>query len=142
MSINGENPKTLRELFGDNPIRVRGQLGITNPTVLEFQLYLKGYLDFGAKELLLYRFHHGTGESESFSYALLIAAQGFPVFDYSYWVVFPDSVRMGGTGGAGYDKVEELIREAQSSASVKVIDLNISSEDFVEFLIREEKSWH
>jgi len=146
MTIDKKDYEMLERLFGNRPIKVRGQVGITNFTALEFTLYLKGYLGFGAKDLLLYRFHHGTGESESLSYAFLIAAQGFPIFDYSYWVVFPDFVRTGGgTGRAGYDRVEELIREAQSNvgkARSEVVDKEISSENFLEFLKAKEKSWH
>ena len=148
MIIDKKDHEMLERLFGDRPIKVRGQVGITNHTVLEFTLYLKGYLAFGAKDLLLYRFHHGAGESESLSYALLIAAEGLglPIFDYSYWVVFPDFVRTGGgTGRAGYDTVEELIKKALSKvgkARSKVVDKEISSEDFLEFLKAKEKSWH
>lgn len=145
MNMDKRNYKMLEDIFGDRPIRVRGQIGITNFTVLEFTFYLKGYLGWGARALLLYRFHHGNDESESISYAFLIAAEGPPIYDYSYWVVFPDFVRTGeGTGRAGYDKVEKLIMEAQSKLGEgsEVVDREISSKDFLEFLKAKEKSWH
>ena len=145
MNMDKRDNKMLENIFGDRPIRVRGHVGITNLTVLEFTLYLKGYLEWGARDLLLYRFHHGNDESESISYAFLIAAEGSPIVDYSYWVVFPAFVRTGGgLGRAGYDKVEKLITEARSKLGEgsKVVDKGISSKDFLEFLKAKEKSWH
>lgn len=123
-------------LFGDRDIRVRGLAGITNATLIEFIINLKGYLDWGADRLLVYRFHHGTGGSEGFSYAFLIESR-YLVFDYSFWCVFPAFVGMsGGTGYSGYKQAESLLEETKRKIHVKIIDIQVDEDIFLKFLGR------
>jgi hypothetical protein len=139
-----KDSEKLETLFGNTRIEVRGFPGKTSPTVLEFNIYLKGYLGFGATSLFMRRFHHKANDDEFLSYALLIAPMSDLISDYSYWVVFPAFVRLGGgQGRSGYDKVEKLIGEAQHDlgmTQVEIEDVEISEESFLEFLkARAEK---
>jgi hypothetical protein len=121
-------------LFGDRDIRVRGIAGVTNATLIEFIINLRGYLDWGADRLLVYRFHHGTGMSEGFSYAFLIESR-YLIYDYSFWCVFPAFVGMsGGTGYGGYKQVESLLEKTKKEIKVKILDIHVPEEEFLEFL--------
>lgn len=73
----------LNFLFGDREIRVRGIAGVTNSTLIEFIIILKGYVAWGSDRLLVYRFHHGTGSDEGFSYAFFVESRHF-IYDYSF----------------------------------------------------------
>lgn len=132
--LDRRNRKELGFLFGDRDICVRGSAGITNFTIIELTLYLKGYLSWGADRLLLYRFHHRVENEESRSYAFLIECHG-GFFDYSYWVVFPDFVgTSGGTGRGGLKTMESLIDETQSRLKMEIVDIEISTQEFMKFL--------
>jgi hypothetical protein len=121
-------------LFGDRDIRVRGHIGITNTTLIEFIINLKGYLSWGADRLLVYRFHHGTGRREGFSYAFLIESRVL-IYDYSFWCVFPAFCGMsGGTGHSGYTQAESLLKETKNKVPTKIVDIRVSEEKFVKFL--------
>ncbi len=78
----------LNILFGDRDIRVHGIADVTNSTLIEFIITLKGYIAWGSDRLLVYRIHHGEGLYEEFSYAFFIESRHF-IYDYSYWCVFP-----------------------------------------------------
>jgi hypothetical protein len=121
-------------LFGDRDIRVRGIPGVTNSTLIEFVIILKGYIAWGACRLLVYRFHHGKGDDEMFSYAFFIESRHF-IYDYSYWCLFPTFVGMsGGTGHGGYIQAEALLKEAEKSLKVTVIDVTVAEEKLFTFL--------
>jgi hypothetical protein len=124
----------LNFLFGDRDIRVRGLAGATNTTLIEFIINLKGYLDWGADKLLVYRFHHGEGDSEGFSYAFLVESR-MMIYDYSFWCVFPAFVGLsGGTSYGGYKQVESLLRQTKQKMKVTIHDIRIAEDDFLEFL--------
>jgi hypothetical protein len=121
-------------LFGDRDIRVRGMAGVTNATLIEFIINLKGYLAWGADRLLVYRFHHGTGTDEGFSYAFFVESRHL-IYDYSFWCVFPAFVGMsGGTGYGGYKQVESLLEETGRRLKLKIIDVRIEEDKFLEYL--------
>jgi hypothetical protein len=124
----------LSFLFGDRDIRVRGHVGITYTTLIEFIINLKGYLSWGTDRLLVYRFHHGTGRRKGFSYAFLIESRWL-IYDYSFWCVFPDFCGMsGGTGYSGYTQAESLLKETKNKVSTKIVDIRVSEEKFLKFL--------
>lgn len=124
----------LNFLFGDRDIRVRGIAGVTNSTLIEFIITLKGYIAWGSDRLLVYRFHHGTGSDEGFSYAFFIESRHF-IYDYSFWCVFPTFVAMsGGTSHSGYVQAEALLKDAQKHLEVKIIDVNVEEDKFLKFL--------
>jgi hypothetical protein len=124
----------LNFLFGDRDIRVRGIVGITNTTLIEFLITLKGYIAWGSDKLLVYRFHHGTGSEELFSYAFFIESRQF-IYDYFFWCVFPAFVGMsGGTGHSGLIQAETLLEQAKKILSLKIVDINVDESKFLKFL--------
>ena len=132
-----KNSNDLRFIFGDRDITVHGIAGATNRTLLEFIITLKGYLNWGAKRLLLYRFHHKEKRCEGFSYAFLIECREL-FYDYSFWCVFPDFVgTCGGTSYSGYRTVESLLKKVGRRINVEIIDIEVPRETFIEFLERE-----
>lgn len=129
-----KNNNELDLLLGDRDIRVRGLAGATNATFIEFIINLKGYLDWGADRLLVYRFHHGTVKSEGFSYAFFVESR-YMIYDYSFWCVFPTFVGLsGGTSYSGYKQVESLLEEAKNKVKVKILDIQVSEDKFLNFL--------
>lgn len=129
-----KNTNDLSFLFGDRDIRVRGHVGITYTTLIEFIINLKGYLSWGAERLLVYRFHHGTGRNKGFSYAFLIESR-WMIYDYSFWCVFPYFCGMsGGTGYSGYTQAESLLKETKHKVPTKIVDIKVSEKKFLSFL--------
>ena len=128
----------LEILLGDIDIRVRGIAGITNATLIEFIINLKGYLSWGADRLLVYRFHHGKGKDEGFSYAFLVECRHL-IYNYSFWCVFPDFVGMrGGTSYGGYKEVESILKDTQKKLDMTIIDVYSSQKKFLNFLLEKQ----
>jgi hypothetical protein len=139
--LNKKNSNELNFLFGDRDIRVRGVAGATNTTLIEFIINLKGYLDWGADRLLVYRFHHGSGRSEGFSYAFLIESR-YLVYDYSFWCVFPAFAGMsGGTSYGGYKQVESLLEDTKKKIKEKILDIQVPEDEFLKFLREKNVSF-
>jgi hypothetical protein len=135
--LTKKNNFDLGFLFGDRDIRVRGIPGVTNSTLIEFVIILNGYIAWGANRLLVYRFHHGKGDDEQFSYAFFIESRQF-IYDYSYWCLFPTFVGMsGGTGHGGYIQAEALLESAKKRLKLTVIDVTVSEEKLFDFLRRK-----
>lgn len=132
--LKKKNHNELDFLFGGRDIRVRGLAGVTNPTLIEFIINLRGYLDWGADRLLVYRFHHGTGKAEGFSYAFFVESR-YMIYDYSFWCVFPAFVgKSGGTSYSGYRQAESLLEEITKRIRVKILDIQVPEEEFLRFL--------
>jgi hypothetical protein len=124
----------LAFLFGDRDIRVRGIPGVTNSTLLEFIIILKGYISWGAERLLVYRFHHGKDEDKLFSYAFFIESRVF-IYDYSYWCLFPAFVGLsGGTGHSGYIQAEEMLKDIEKKLALTIRDVTVSETNLFSFL--------
>jgi hypothetical protein len=124
----------LNFMFGDRDIRVRGIAGVTNSTLIEFIIILKGYIAWGSDRLLVYRFHHGKGSDESFSYAFFVESRHF-IYDYSFWCVFPTFVAMsGGTSHGGYVEAEAMLNATKKSLKLTIIDIYVTEENFLNFL--------
>jgi len=135
-----KNCNALDILFGDRDIRVRGIPGVTNATLIEFIINLKGYLSWGADRLLVYRFHHKEGESEGLSYAFLIESR-YLVYDYSFWCIFPTFVGMtGGTSYGGYKTVESILEEVKKKIKVKILDIEVPEDEFLKFLQKNDSN--
>jgi hypothetical protein len=135
-----KNCNALDVLFGDRDIRVRGIPGVTNATLIEFIINLKGYLSWGADRLLVYRFHHKDDELEGLSYAFLIESR-YLFYDYSFWCVFPTFVgTAGGTGYSGYITVESILEEAKKKIKVKIVDIEVPESEFLEFLRKNDSN--
>jgi hypothetical protein len=124
----------LNLLFGDREIRVRGIANVTNSTLIEFIIILKGYQAWGADRLLVYRLHHGRGKDETLSYAMFIESRHL-IYDYSFWCVFPTFVGMtGGTSHSGYIQTEALLKQAARKLNLRIVDIFVNEEMFLRFL--------
>ncbi len=116
-------------MFGDRDIRVRGIPHVTNSTLIELAIYLKGVIAWGSQRLLVYRFHHGIDSDEVLSYAFLVEARQF-IYDYSFWCLFPTFVGMsGGTSHSGYVQSEGLIEEAKKRLALTIKDIYVEEDD-------------
>lgn len=125
-----EEKNKLDILFGDRPIKIYGDWGISISSALSFEIALRGYAALKPDDdILIYKLKHYDGDSIVYSYAIFHwLRNGY--YNYSYWSVFPafcspDS----GTANAALHYVENVIEELKAQVKIDVKEITIAYND-------------
>ena len=125
--INELKRTTFEYYLSDSPYVNYGVEGDSYTTANLFKITLFGSLStIDVKKIWIARIRHISKDDlyRSFSYAIL--PQG--LVD---WLIFPDSVGLDSGGGrAGYEQIENSIKEAQRVGDIRIIDIDASIEEF------------
>jgi len=99
-------------------------------SVLAGSVRMKQLFKIDEKSLII-RFKHAQKYGNNYSYALLIEAFG-TVADYSGWLIFYNCCNdYSGFAGSEHQFAENIINVYKDNNSIKVINYNISLEDFL-----------
>ena len=127
IEINELKRTTFEYYFSDSPYINYGVEGASGTTADLFEIALFGSLStIDVKKMWIARIRHiSKGDLyRSFSYAILPHG----LVD---WLIFPDSVGLDSGGGrAGYEQIENSIKEAQRVGDIRIIDIDASIEEF------------
>ena len=127
IEINELKRTTFEYYFSDSPYINYGVEGVSGTTADLFKIAIFGSLStINVKKMWIARIRHiSKGDLyRSFSYAILPHG----LVD---WLIFPDSVGLDSGGGrAGYEQIENSIKEAQTVGDIRIIDIDASIEEF------------
>jgi hypothetical protein len=125
--INEQKRTPFDYYFSDSPYLNYGMEGISKTTADLFKITLFGSLNtLDIKKVWIARIRHiQKGDLyRSFSYAIL----PYGLVD---WLIFPDAVGLDSGGAlAGYESIENSIKEAQKIGEINIINIDSSLEDF------------
>lgn len=132
----------LEILFGNCPIKLYGDWGISISSVLSFEIALRGYAALKPDEILIYKMKHYEEDSVVYSYAVFHSLR-YGVYDYSYWSIFPafcspDS----GTANVALLQAENAIEEIKDHVKIVVKEITIDYNDLKNkflFLVDDNK---
>ena len=125
--INEQRRTPFEYYFSDSPYLDYGMEGASSTTADLFKITLFGALNsIDVKKIWIARIRHIIKSDlyRSFSYSIL----PYGLVD---WLMFPDAVGLDSGGArAGYESIENSIRESQKIGDIKIIDIDASIEEF------------
>lgn len=126
-------------MFGDRPIKILGDWGVSNSSAQLFEVVLKGCVACKPDRILIYKMRHVP--NDSFSYALFTVSR-YGIYDYSVWVCFPYFCGLrGGTSYGAYQFVENIIKETNKAIPIKVVEFDVAVKDWLDWLLKQQERY-